>query len=377
MKKIYNKYAGVIILTIFFFCGCKGESNNTERKEVSVEENIAWDTLTHAYAAQMMHMPVKCIFQEYPNKTGHTAADEKDALKTPAQLHPSFYGCFDWHSSVHGHWMLVRILNKFPAIDTNDVVKQMLIKSLSADKILQEVAYFNENVLGAIFERTYGWAWLLKLDQELAIAGDSALQQLHANLQPLTIKIVSLWKNYLVKQSYPNKSGVHGNTAFALSLALDWAEHTRDTIFAAQIKQKAIAFYSKMDNYPAHLEPDGADFFSPSLYTADLMSRIYNTGEFNKWFEKFFTAQGIDNICKVPVVSDRNDYQIVHLDGLMFSKVANLRSIIPKLQNEITKQKLNNAQHALLNTAMQHLQASDYGGEHWLASFAVLALSNY
>lgn len=367
----------IIFVSVCFFLLFSCNNNSHQKNSTIINNSVHWDTLTLEYAQQMATMPLKCIFQEYPNKTAHTASDKEDILKTPSQLHPSFYGCFDWHSSVHGHWMLVRILNRFPNISLKDTIIYTLKNSLTADNIIAETAYFNENIAGAIFERTYGWAWLLKLDQELAMSLNKDIKTLHNNLQPLTQKIKDLWTAYLAKQSYPNKTGIHGNTAFALALAFDWATYNNDTKFLNAIKEKSLSFYGNMKHYPAHLEPDGADFFSPSLYTADLMSRILDVDAFNNWIDNFLEEDGVKNLCLIPTVSDRNDYQIVHLDGLMFSKVANMRKIIPLINDESLKLKLMKAQGNLLTEALKHLKSSNYGGEHWLASFAILALSGY
>ncbi len=369
------KYTILCISMALVLMGCNNANINQLDNTPLTEQKL--DSLDIEKALQLSRMPLNCILQEYPNKTGHTAASAEDILQTPAQLHPSFYGCFDWHSSVHGHWMLVRILNTYPQIANKDSILQILSITLTAPKLQIETQYFESNILGASFERTYGWAWLLKLDQELASAKDSALRKMYHNLQPLTQKIVTLWKNYLPKQTYPNKTGVHGNTAFAMSLAIDWAKYMNDTAFTNALSEKAKNFYAAQEHTPAHLEPDGADFFSPSLYIADLMTRCLDTVEYNIWFEKFFDTKGLNNICQTPVVSDRNDYQIVHLDGLMFSRAVNIRQILPYLTQNKVRQQLIAAHQDFLRTGLNNLNASNYGGEHWLGSFATLALSGY
>lgn len=366
-----RKYWSLFLILGLWSCG------QEHKEEKAAPLRLVYDTLTLDKANHLAEMPIACIFQEYPNKTGHTVADAKDALQTPAQLHPAFYGCFDWHSCVHGHWLLVRVLNHYPGIDKKEAILKILQTTISKANIEVETAYFEDNVLGKSFERTYGWAWLLKLDQELMQAKDPALLELRNNLQPLAQKIVALWKAYLPKQSYPNKTGVHGNTAFGLTLALDWAVANKDTGFENAIKEKALYFYKEVTQIPAHFEPDGSDFFSPSLYVADLMTRVLDRADYNNWFGDFFDQRGLDNVCNVPEVSDRNDYQIVHLDGLMFSKVVNMRQIIPYLNDGVVQQQLFDAQKNLLETGLKHLDESNYGGGHWLGTFATLALSGY
>lgn len=366
-----EKYIWMLVLAGIMSCNRPGGQSYDEPLL------LEYDTLTFEKAKAIATMPLECILQEYPNKTGHTAAGYEDAVLTPSRLHPAFYGCFDWHSSVHGHWLLVRVLNRFPGLPEKEAYIQLLQRTITAANIQAETDYFDNNILGKSFERTYGWAWVLKLDQELKISEDKALRELYTHLQPLTQKIVTLWKDFLPKQSYPNKTGVHGNTAFALSLAIDWAAAVQDTGFEKILKDKASLFYKDIRKVPAHFEPDGSDFFSPSLYVADLMTRVLDTAAYNTWFDNFFDPEGLEQVCKVPVVSDRNDYQIVHLDGLMFSKVTNMRQIIPYLTRSSVRQQLYKAQKVLLDTGLQHLQESDYGGGHWLGTFAVLALSGY
>jgi hypothetical protein len=365
-------------LITFGLWACNSPHRNENISPVGQDNKfISSITLDSTMAESLAKMPVRCILQEYPNKTSHTAASKEDQLQTPSELHPAFYGCFDWHSSVHGHWMLVRLLNTYPKISIRDSISTIFDQTITQENILKEVAYFENNILGSLYERTYGWAWILKLDQELALSTDSRYKTYYKNLQPLTQKIVDLWKAYLIKQSYPNKTGVHNNTAFALCFAYDWAKYYNDTAFLETIIAKAKYFYLHQKNIPAHLEPDGSDFFSPSLYVAELMSKILTVNEFNEWFKTYFTKEGIDNLCVLPHISDRNDYQIVHLDGLMYSRASNMKAIIQVLntENQYAKNQFHKAIHDHLTTALNNLSASNYGGEHWLASFAVLALT--
>jgi hypothetical protein len=332
--------------------------------------------LTLEQAIKLARLPMHCINTEYPNKTSHLINDSVDAVMTPAELHPSFYGCLDWHSSVHGHWMLVRILKEFPEITLRDSIINVLHNSFDEEKIKEEADYFVKFKNSNTWERTYGWAWLLKLDQELLTSDDPATAGWHESLQPLTQKIVSLWKEYLTKQTYPNRTGVHPNTAFGLVFALDWARAVKDTSFEAAVIRKANDFYLDNTNTPAYLEPDGTDFLSPSLEIADLMSRILPRKEFAKWFNRFYKPESIENIVKLPVVSDRTDFQIVHLDGLTLSRAWCMKGLARALpENHRTGKLFAETSKMFIDQALPNVLSGNYGGEHWLASFAVYALS--
>lgn len=327
-------------------------------------------------AEKLSMLPLACMDKEYPNKTAHTINGEVDAKLTPAQLHPAFYGCFDWHSSVHGHWMLVHLLKTFPDIKNREEIIAKLDKTFTAENMQAEADYFKKYELAKIFERTYGWAWLLKLDQELMQFNDPKAEKWHTAMQPLTKQILELWKAYLPKQTYPNRTGVHGNTAFALVFALDWARANKDQAFEAQIIQKAKDFYFDNEKTPAYLEPDGADFFSPSLEIADLMRRVLPKGQFANWLNKFYEQRSINRISEIPVVSDLSDYQTVHLVGLSFTRAWCMKGIAGQLpQNHPLKTRFETTANHFLSNALPLVFKGNYGGDHWLASFAVYALA--
>ncbi|MDN3607071.1 DUF2891 domain-containing protein [Kaistella yonginensis] len=331
---------------------------------------------TDDMAAKLAEKPLKCIHQEYPNKTAHIINNEKEATLTPVELHPSFYGCFDWHSSVHGHWMLVRLLKSKPKLANEKEVLDLLEASFNPEKIKEEAAYFTKYAISANFERTYGWAWLLKLDEELMTWNHPKAKIWHQNLKPLTGEILRLWKTYLPKQTYPNRTGVHPNSAFAMAFAIDWARKSNDHIFENQLVEKAKYFYLKDQKTPAYLEPDGSDFFSPSLEIADLMRRILPQKEFAKWFNQFYEKRSIANISQIPIISDINDFQTVHLVGLSFSRAWTMKGISKSLpENHPLKKQLSTTADQFLANALPLLFQGNYGGDHWLASFAVYALS--
>ena len=332
--------------------------------------------LTTDMANKLATMPLKCINQPYPNKTAHVINNEKDAVLTPQELHPSFYGCFDWHSSVHGHWMLLRLLRTIPDLANRELIITILDQSFSPEKIKAEAAYFTMYQVANSFERTYGWAWILKLDEELAKWDHPKAKIWHQNLKPLTDEILKLWKAYLPKQTYPNRTGVHPNTAFALCFAIDWARQVGDTTFEKELSEKAKVFYLKNTKTPAYLEPDGSDFFSPSLEIAELMSRVLPKDEFKKWINHFYEKRSLENIEQIPVISDINDYQTVHLVGLSFSKAWAMQRVSEALPNHHPlKKKFELTRGKFITNALPIIFQGNYGGDHWLASFAVYAMT--
>lgn len=333
--------------------------------------------LTTEMANQLASMPLKCINQEYPNKTAHVINTEKDAILTPKELHPSFYGCFDWHSSVHGHWMLLRLLRTVPDLENKDKIISILDESFSPVKIKEEASYFTKYQVAQNFERTYGWAWILKLDEELARWNHPKAKIWHQNLKPLTDEILRLWKAYLPKQTYPNRTGVHPNTAFAISFAIDWAREVGDKSFEKELSEKAKIFYLNNTKTPAYLEPDGSDFFSPSLEIAELMSRILPQKDFEKWLNQFYEKRSLENIEQIPIISDVNDYQTVHLVGLSFSKAWAMKNIINALpEKNAIRKRFEISREKFIENSLPIIFQGNYGGDHWLASFAAYALTH-
>ncbi|MCX2573027.1 DUF2891 domain-containing protein [Pedobacter sandarakinus] len=331
--------------------------------------------LTPEIAVKLSKMPLGCIVQEFPNKTSHVANTAVDGRLLPSELHPAFYGCLDWHSAVHGHWMLVRLLKTIPGLTNEREIIDQLNKTFSPEKMQAEANYFTKYEVANTYERTYGWAWLLKLDQELYTWDNPNAKRWHQALQPLTAQILKLWKAYLPKQTYPNRTGVHPNTAFGLVFALDWASTMKDTSFEEQIKEKAKAFYLDNAKTPAYLEPDGSDFFSPSLEIADLMRRVLLNADFVHWFNRFYEKNSIDRISDLPVISDINDYQGVHLVGLSFTRAWCMKGIAKDLPaSHKLKKHFELTADKFLSNALPLVFAGNYGGDHWLASFAVYAL---
>lgn len=331
--------------------------------------------LSPELADNLVKLPIKCIPQQYPNKPSHTYNNIEETRMEPRDFHPSFYGCFDWHSSVHGHWMLVRSLRHYPNLKDKEQILSLLSSSFKKENLVTEAEYFSKFALSKNFERTYGWAWLLKLDEELSLWKDPKAKEWRENLQPLVNEIAGRWEAYLHKQPYPNRTGVHSNSAFALSFFYDWAKSRGDEKLLELIHKKTQQYYGEDRQIPAHLEPNGTDFFSPSLLTASLISRQTDTATFTQWFSQYFSYKGLNNVTALPVITDTNDYQIVHLVGLYFSRAWCIRDILKKLPKKHPQRKaLEIAQSNLLKTGLTYLEKGGYGGDHWLGSFATYAL---
>lgn len=334
-------------------------------------------TLTKAEASHFALLALKCVTREYPNKPDHTINDGND-VKGPRSLHPAFYGCFDWHSSVHGHWMLARLLRLFPDLPEGPRIRAALEANLSAENIKVEVAYLNQPNRQS-FERTYGWAWLLKLAQALDGWTDADGRRWSENLQPLADALVTKYVSFLPKQTYPIRTGVHPNTAFGLAFALDYATAKGNKILRSLIEERSRTYFGSDVNYPAAWEPGGEDFFSPALIEADLMRRVLKPAEFGVWFHRFLPdiAKGEPKaILHSAIVSDRGDPKLVHLDGLNLTRAWCMRSIAAALpQNDPARKTLAQAATEHAKDALVHVASGNYEGEHWLASFAVFLLS--
>lgn len=320
-------------------------------------------------AKRLLSLPMKCVQKEYPNKLGQVL-NEKGDLKSPAELHPSFYGCFDWHSSVHGHWLMVKLLNKYPELITDSVL-MVLQTNLSKDNIQKEIAYFGTKNNGS-FERTYGWNWLLKLQLELESWDHPVGRELSSNLKPLSDLFCRKYIEFLPKLNYAIRSGDHINTAFGLTFAYDYAKaHSNDSLKIV-IEKRVRDFYFNDKSYPLHLEPSGYDFLSGGFEEIDIMRRILSKEEFKKWLKQFAPQLFSKKFSLEPgKVSDRSDGHLVHLDGLNFSRAWCLYGItktLPELKH------LNKIADQHIQTSLSNIVDGDYMGEHWLASFALLAL---
>ena len=277
------------------------------------------NAFTVATAAGWAKLALRCIEQEYPNKPEHIMNSAIE-VRSPRALHPAFYGCFDWHSCVHGHWMLVRLLRLFPDLPEAANIRRALNRNLTPENIRAEVAYLDEPNRKS-FERTYGWAWLLKLEQELRAWEDSDGRRWAANLEPLAQAIVKRYQDFLPRQTYPIRTGVHPNTAFGLTFALDYARAAGLNDFQQLLQERARSYFKEDRNYPAAWEPGGEDFLSPALVEADLMRRVLPSEDFRSWFKTFLPELSRQHSLLTPAeVTDRTDPKLVHLDGLNLSR---------------------------------------------------------
>ncbi|RUA08750.1 MAG: DUF2891 domain-containing protein [Flavobacteriia bacterium] len=329
--------------------------------------------LTLTEANRLSKLPLKCMNTEFPNRLGQTLGGPED-IKPPSVLHPAFYGCFDWHSSVHGHWSLVSLLKQFPELDNSSEVVGKLKKNISKENIAAEVRYFNGKH-NKIYERTYGWAWLLKLAEELHTWDDSLARELENNLQPLTDLIVKRYMEFLPKLNYPIRVGEHPNTAFGLIFAWDYANTVGNTALKTLIEKRARDFYLNDFSCPISWEPGGYDFLSPCIEEAAIMLRVLPDAEFKQWFAKFLPdMQSRDYVLKPGIVSDRTDGKLIHLDGVNFSRAWCLNEIANKYPEYDYLRKIA-IEH--VNYSLPNIVDGNYEGGHWLGSFAIYALNSF
>jgi Protein of unknown function (DUF2891) len=332
--------------------------------------------LTRERASAFARLALKGLNKEYPNKPEHVMAGPSDVL-APKLLHPAFFGCYDWHSSVHGHWMLVRLLRLFPDLPERTEIRAILAAHFTAENLKAESEYFRRKESKS-FERPYGWAWLLKLAEELHGWDDPDARAWSKNFQPLAGVIVTRYLDFFPKQTYPIRTGVHPNTAFGLAFAHDFGRAVEDKRLLALVEERARAYFGADAAIPAAWEPSGADFFSPSLIEADLMRRVLSPAEFHGWFEKFLPAASRSEPAALfapATVTDRTDPQLVHLDGLNLSRawcMRNIAAALPRAHPARAALTASAARHA--ESALSHVASGDYAGEHWLASFAVYLL---
>lgn len=317
-------------------------------------------------------LALSCIHKEYPNKISHVLNSAADAAP-PRQLYPAFYGCFDWHSSVHGHWLLARILNTDPQTPYAEAIKAALAQSFTAENIAGEVAYFQQPDR-ASFERPYGTAWFLQLMTELRQADYPEAAAWAETLAPLETLIADYTRAWLPKLVYPIRAGTHNQTAFAFGLMLDWADATGNTAFREQIAAKSLEFYAGDVSCPLVYEPSGEDFLSPCLMEADLMRRIMRREDFAAWLTAFLPLipqDGRGDWLAPGVVLDPSDGKLVHLDGLNLSRAWAMEGIAAALPEADPRRPALLASAALhKESGVASVSEEHYAGSHWLASFA-------
>ncbi len=316
------------------------------------------------------------VVREYPNKPDHVLSEAADA-RAPRSLHPAFYGSYDWHSCVHMHWLLAHLWRCCADVPERDAIEATFDAHVNAETIAAECAYLARPDARA-FERTYGWAWLLKLADELHRCDDEHAQRWSRALAPLALAFVDRYRSYLPKANYPIRYGVHPNSAFGVAFALDYARTARVADLEALCVTKAREWFGADRDAPAAWEPSGADFFSAVLIEADLMRRVLDANTFAQWLAHLlpgFAQRTPPTLFTPPVVTDRLDPQIVHLDGLALSRAWCFRGIAAALPARDPRIEI--AKHAAdvhLAAGLAGMERADYLGSHWLASFAALAL---
>jgi hypothetical protein len=321
-------------------------------------------------AARFARLALDCVHREYPNKIAHALNSDAD-VKPPRELTPAFYGCYDWHSSVHGHWLLVRLVRLFPDAPFAAEARRALGISLTGANIAGEVRYVNAEGRGS-FERPYGLAWLLQLAAELREWNDPQAREWSVTLHPLEQAAVARIAEWLPKLQHPIRTGEHNNTAFGMGLMLDYARISGNGAFGGLLATRAREYYAKDTACPLAYEPSGEDFLSPCLSEADVMRRVLPAAEFARWFETFLP----DFQFEPTRVADVTDGKLYHLAGLNLSRAWMLEGIAGALPaGDPRRAKMTGVASKLREAGLESIRGEHYEGGHWLGSFAVYLVS--
>ena len=363
------KYLNLMLAAALFLLAACGDSN---QQGGGGERAPLPDARPDVVEDRFARLALSCIHQEYPNKISHVLASDSDA-RVPRELTPAFYGCFDWHSSVHGHWLLVRLLRMDPDTPFHDAIVAALSQSFTNKNIAAELAYYLDPNRKS-FERPYGIAWFLQLVAELHESSDATLQAWRQVLSPLEIEIVARIKAWLPNLVYPIRLGTHNQSAFAFGLMLDYARTVGDVELEQAIVNKSIEFHQADKNCPLSYEPSGEDFLSPCLMEADLMRRVLSEQDFSVWLSEFLPSIPVDGSgdwLRPGVVMDAEDGKLVHLDGVNLSRAWALEGIAVGLSaNDPRRGALAAAAALHKETGIAAVSDEHYSGSHWLGSFA-------
>lgn len=329
--------------------------------------------LTAPLAETFISLVLRHLGREYPYKMDHVLTGPSDAV-VPRTAHPVFFGSFDWHSCVHGYWLIARLVRRFPWVRQADMVKSVFRERFTAESVAGELAYIMRPAARA-FERPYGWGWLLALQGELELHEEKEISEAAKVLRPLTNAIATRWKDFLQLSDYPVRTGVHSSTAFAMRMAADWCEAFDPDLYS-EMQTKALNWYGADQDCQAW-EPSQDDFLSPALIEAECMRRLLEPAACRSWLERFLprARHGEPLTLFTPArVSDRTDGKIAHLDGLNFSRAwcwRSLATLFPDDHPAALRARAAADEH--IRVSLPHV-AGDYMGEHWLATFALLAL---
>jgi hypothetical protein len=329
-------------------------------------------TLPDATAGRLADLALACVQKEYPNKVSHVMDSDADA-QPPRRLTPAFYGCYDWHSAVHGHWLLARLTRLHPKAPFAPKARAALASNLTAEKIGIEAAYLGRKGREG-FERPYGLAWLLALALELREWDDPQARAWSAALTPLEGAAAARLQDWLPKLAYPIREGEHNQTAFAFGVILDWARGAKSGAMEALIVSRAKALYLADRGCPIDYEPSGQDFLSPCLAEADLMRRVLPQTQFATWLQEFLPRipkDGSDKWLPIGVVTDRTDGKLAHLDGLNLSRawmLEGIASALPASDPRLPALRAAAARHRAVGLAA--VTGEHYAGGHWLGTFA-------
>jgi hypothetical protein len=333
--------------------------------------------LTAPTADKFARLALACVAKEYPNKIAHVLNSPAD-IKAPHELTPAFYGCYDWHSAVHGHWLLAALARRFPDAPFAAEAVAALKKNITPANVTGEVAYLN-GPGRETFERPYGLAWLLQLAAELRAGTTADLKGLSAALAPLEQAAVARFNAWLPKLAYSIREGEHAQTAFAFGMTLDYARAAGDTKLDALLVSKIREFHTRDKNCPINYEPSGQDFLSPCIAEADVMRRVMPPQEFAAWLTGFLPAipkTATAAWLPIGVVTDKSDGKLAHLDGLNLSRAWMLTSIAASLPAADSRRPaLVAAAKAHADSGLASVTGEHYEGGHWLGSFATYLMT--
>lgn len=338
---------------------------------------MACPALDAAHASRLVALSIACVGREFPNKPGNVV-DSDQTVRPPRELTPAFFGCFDWHSAVHGHWAMLRVLKEFPDILEAAAIRAKLNAHLAQEKMAAELLYLKAD-RNRTFERPYGWGWFLRLTAELAASDDPDAKRWHAAAEPVARHLSERTIAYLFALSVPIRDGTHSNTAFSLVHMLDYARVAKDSKLEAAIVARSKEFYSDDRSCPVGYEPSGEDFISPCLAEADLMRRVLAPEAFIRWYDAFMPPMATPDFSRLlaPVeVRDLKDPRIGHLIGLSLQRAWAMRGVASALPKDDPRATLlGKVARRHCGEAQRQMFESGYGGEHWLASFAIYLLT--